>query len=446
MKPLKASTTSSDMVPIPCSTGEEEIGLKLYYSCSRGSGGHIKTLAEDFVVEEISDPPPEKEGGRFTIATVTSRNWEMNRLVRQLARSLHISRHRIGFAGTKDKRAVTTQLMSFEIEPQALMELNLKDVAISGIYRAARPIQIGDLIGNRFTVLVRDCTLQGNNLKDDLQFCLSQLEELGGFPNYFGVQRFGVTRPITHLVGRHIIHGEFKEAVIKYLSYPSPFEDEELFAFRRELREPDGRTDLLSEFPPGMNFEKTIVEHLSRRPEDYAGALRQLPANLQMMFVHAYQSYMFNLMLSERMHRGIPINSPEVGDLVLAVNGKRVPVHERPVEVTESNIDLVRAQVEAGKAFVSGLLFGTDSVFASGPMGEIERKVVESEGIESKDFLVPPIPHCSSRGSRRELLCPFEGLSLDVGEDSYLISFSLTKGNYATCLLREFMKSEMHHY
>jgi tRNA pseudouridine13 synthase len=79
-------------------------------------------------------------------------------------------------------------------------------------------------------------------------------------------------------------------------------------------------------------------------------------------------------------------------------------------------------------------------------MGEIERKVIEEQKLSQEDFNIPELPRCSSKGSRREILCPLKDLKSSVGEESYTLSFSLPKGNYATCLLREFMKSEMRDY
>src|SRR5207245_9954776 len=92
-----------------------------------GLGGNLKATADDFVVEEISSPPPPAIDGSYTITTLRVRNWETNRLVRELARGLHISRRRIGFAGTNDKRALTTQLFSFKsVLPDAIKALRMK--------------------------------------------------------------------------------------------------------------------------------------------------------------------------------------------------------------------------------------------------------------------------------------------------------------------------------
>src|SRR5438094_10353142 len=135
---------------------ERDVGIEGYLTSTPGLGGTLKATAEDFVVEEISSPPATAVDGRYTIASLRVRNWETNRLVRELARALHISRRRIGVAGTKDKRAVTTRLFSFEGIPiEAVRELHLKDVEVLDAFRSARPLEIGGLAGNRFHIVIK---------------------------------------------------------------------------------------------------------------------------------------------------------------------------------------------------------------------------------------------------------------------------------------------------
>ena len=59
----------------PCRTAEADIGMLYYISDAEGTGGRLKAAAEDFVVDEISSHPPQADDGKFTIATVTARNW-----------------------------------------------------------------------------------------------------------------------------------------------------------------------------------------------------------------------------------------------------------------------------------------------------------------------------------------------------------------------------------
>src|SRR5947209_5203874 len=141
---------------------ERDVGIEGYLTSTPGLGGTLKATAEDFVVEEISSPPATAIDGRYTIASIRVRNWETNRLVRELARALHISRRRIGFAGTKDKRALTTQLFSVEnVPPEAIKALRMKDIEVLDLARSDRPLEMGDLVGNRFQVVHRDLRKAG---------------------------------------------------------------------------------------------------------------------------------------------------------------------------------------------------------------------------------------------------------------------------------------------
>ncbi|MDR0778418.1 MAG: tRNA pseudouridine(13) synthase TruD [Methanomassiliicoccaceae archaeon] len=429
-----------------CTTAEADVGMRYYLSGAEGTGGRIKAKAEDFIVNEISKRPDEKPNGKFIIADVTTKNWETNRLVRMLSRSMNISRERIGFAGTKDKRAVTTQLMSFEASDEALAGVDLKDIEIKNAYRSGREVQIGDLIGNEFDITVSGCSTSADEISYAIDSVTADIRELGGFPNYFGVQRFGTSRPITHIVGEKIIRGDIRGAVDVYLSQLSEYDNPETNDARKLLADRSNLSDAVKIMPKTMSFEKTLADHLIKFPDDDVGAIAKLPPNLQMMFTHAYQSYLFNIMLSKRMEAGIPLNAPVEGDIVIPVDADRTPLHERPATVTAKNIRLVEKQIRSGKAFITISLFGMESTFTEGVMGEIERNVIENEKLANQDFRVPGLPQCSSKGSRREIVCPVGEIKSTISDGSYSLAFSLPKGNYATCLLREYMKSDMISY
>ncbi len=424
---------------------ESDLGMELFLTEGvPGIGGKLKKAPEDFVVDEISIMPPESADGKFVVAKVWHRNWEANRLVRRLASNLHVGRSRIGFAGTKDGRAVATQLMSFNAPIEDVTALTIPDVRVTDAYRARRMIEIGDLIGNRFSIKVSDID-QGVDAGDSCERARQVLDRAGGFPNYFGVQRFGSVRPITHMIGKDLTRGDFEGAVMRYVANPL-MEDSEVTEARRRLQESRDFEAALREFPMKLTFERTMIRHLAESPGDYLGALKTLPQNLLMMFVHAYQSYLFNRMLSERLRRGMSLRDPEVGDLVLPLDKNRLPDHDSPIPVTADNLEKARRNAREGKAFVSGLLYGTESAFAEGPMGEIEREVVAGEGISKMDFQIVGLGEASSKGTRRELLAPYRDLEMVLGDGEATFSFSLNKGCYATCMLREFMKAEMSQY
>ena len=431
-----------------CITAETGIGMHNYLCDTDGTGGHLKTLPEDFIVREISDPPRQKDNGEYSIATVTARNWETNRMVRLMSRSMGVSRDRIGFAGTKDKRAITTQLMSVYGTEELWQKVDLKDLKIENIYRGARGIEIGDLIGNDFEISVKNCTMDPSQIRETVDSDISIIKQTGGFPNYFGVQRFGAVRPVTHRVGERLVRGDIKGAVMTYISFTTDEEEERLRLIRERFQKADVSewAEIRQTMPPAMAFERMMLSKLIENPEDWVGAIEILPANLQMMFVHAYQSLLFNEMLSRRMDAGLPLNMPVEGDIIIPLDANKIPQHENPILTTSKNIDLVTRQVRAGRAFVTITLFGSDGELAEGEMGEIERKVIEENKLSHEDFVIPELSRCTSKGSRREILCPLKDIGYEMNDEGYKLKFSLPKGNYATCLLREFMKSEMRDY
>jgi tRNA pseudouridine13 synthase len=141
---------------INSSDEEKSIGLEVYYTDTKGIGGKLRKSAEDFVVREISEPPPPNEYGEYTIVKLKVKNWETNRLIRQLSRRLGISRKRIGFGGTKDRRAITTQLFSIKAPLKDVENINLKDVEIADVYTSERGLNLGDLKGNAFDIIIGD--------------------------------------------------------------------------------------------------------------------------------------------------------------------------------------------------------------------------------------------------------------------------------------------------
>lgn len=424
---------------------ESDLGLEVFLTRDiPGIGGRLRNTPEDFVVDEISILPPPFPDGKFVIAKVWHRNWEANRLVRRLGSNLHIGRSRIGFAGTKDGRSVATQLMSFNAPIEEVRSLDIPDVKILDPYTARRMISIGDLVGNKFQIHVTDIS-QGTDVKGICDAVKERLDPIGGFPNFFGIQRFGSVRSITHLVGKDLVRGDIEGAVMRYVA--NPLDDDSVANdARRALQETRDFARAYDEYPMKLTFERMMIGHLKVNPGDYLGALRTLPYNLLMMFVHAYQAYLFNRTLSERIRRGMSIKEPEVGDMILPLSKNHVPDHDNPILVTDDNLDKAVKNAREGKAFVSGLLYGSESVFAQGRMGEIEKTIIEGENLERLDFQIVGLREASSKGTRRELLSLYKDLSFEADKGEATFRFTLNKGCYATALLREFMKAEIGQY
>ena len=331
---------------------EKNIGIETFFTPFGGVGGKLRLLPKDFIVREISNYPPKEENGRFLIAEVTTTKWETNLFVRELSKRLHISRQRIGFGGTKDKRSIATRLMSFyNISQEKLCKVKIKDIKIENIYSSNRPVKIGNLLGNEFEITVRniDKKIKSDQIEDIFSF----IEIYGIFPNFYGIQRFGIIRPITHIVGKYIVKGDFENAVMTYIANPQDGEDNESYHLRSRLEKTHDFSEALKNYPYQLNYEKAMLNKLVINPKDFIGALKELPKNLQTMFVYAYQSYLFNKVLSERIRKKIPLNEAVVGDIVLPIRGGIID--ENSILVKENNRVKVNKQISKNKAAVSGI-------------------------------------------------------------------------------------------
>ncbi|MEF8832984.1 MAG: tRNA pseudouridine(13) synthase TruD [Candidatus Thermoplasmatota archaeon] len=418
---------------------EKKVGLKCFFTDTPGVGGKLKKYPEDFRVKEEIELFEESEG-EYSIAKVWSRNWETNRLVNKLSGELNISRDNIDFCGTKDKRAITIQWMSFKCPLEKLNNLNIKDVEIQDVFTSHRSLRMGAHKRNQFEILVRDLDIEPKEALERANKIGKKIEEKGGFPNWFGVQRFGTLRPITHVVGKKILKGDFEGAVKQYVASPEKKEGKSCYEAREFLENNWDLEEALEIYPQVLTFERGILRYLKDNPGDFVSALKTLPHNLLMMFVHAYQSYLFNKMVSLRLERDLPLNDALLGDVILPTDSDGLPNKETKVKVRERNLSKAAEMVRKGKAFVSASLYGHKSELSEGEQGDIERKIIEEENIEKEDFIIPEISSISSTGTRRNIFAPIKDFEWDLQGEAIGLNFSLNKGTYATTLLREFMK------
>ena len=373
-----------------------------------------------------------------------ARNWETNRLVGRIAREYHVSRNRVSFAGTKDKRAVTTQGLSAKLYSGEERPLRLPDIEVLRSYRSARPLTLGDLSCNRFEIAVTQIEGSAEEGAALAAEALGQAAAAGGFANYYGTQRFGSLRPVTHRVGAALVSGDFEGAARAYVGTPSSFESEEAQSFRRRFREGEAPDALLREMPAPLSFERQILEGLARAPDKPLDAVLALPRNLVLMFVHAHQSDLFNRILSQRLERGLPIGEPQLGDLVVPLFEHGAADEQHPIAVTDANLPKVTRQVALGRAAVTGLVPGATVTTAGGEMGEIEARVLEEAGRKPSDFILPAMPRFTTEGVRRPLTMKAGGASAAAAEvrggPAVWLRFELPRGSYATVVLREVIK------
>ncbi|MCS3923186.1 tRNA pseudouridine(13) synthase TruD [Methanosalsum natronophilum] len=425
---------------------EQKIGIECYFTTTSGTGGSLKQIIEDFEVNEVTNRE-EGKSGKYLILELKKHNWDTHHVIREISRRLRISQKRITFAGTKDKRAITTQKISIsDLDASEIENINLKDIKLKVLGRSNRSVDLGDLIGNEFKITIRNIDLKEDELNTVLESITDEISESGGVPNYFGIQRFGSIRPITHLVGRELVKGDTESAALTYISKPFPNEPEDTVNARQFVADTMDFAQGLKTFPDHLRYERTMMHHLVTHPGDYEGAFLILPKNLRRMFIHAYQSYIYNKILSERIKQDLPFNRATVGDIVCFKNSDGFPDTSKTQKVTEKTIHGINNLLKRNRAFVTAPLIGSNTEFASETPGEIEQEIFKHTGTSQSNFANIPVEGLSSKGMRREILLQtipkyeVDEDELNNGKLKVILNFKLPKGSYATTVLREYMK------
>jgi tRNA pseudouridine13 synthase len=438
---------------------EKKLGMEIYATQSPGVGGKIRQLIEDFVVEELlvegskaevslADSHEPVGRGRYLICVMVKRDWDTLLAVRNVARRLGVSHKRIRIAGMKDAKALTAQHISLQgVAPTRASQVKIKDIALHPIRFSNRRIFSQLLLGNQFQVVIRAISHTSSMAEKRVKNVQNELAGLGGVPNFFGHQRFGTIRPITHLVGRFLTRGNLDKAAFAFLAQPSAHEHPESKEAREQLQNDQDFEEALHFFPKHLRYERFMLGHLAKQPRDFVGAFRELPLKLRKLFVQAYQSFLFNKFLSERIKRGSPLNEPRIGDYVVKLDDYGLPTTEF-TQVTNECLQPVKETLNESKMRVAIPLVGFKQPPSQGVQGEIEKEILENENVNPRDFQISFMPEVSAPGMLRTILAPATNLSVgkasgdstDPSKREIRLGFTLYRGSYATVLLREFMK------
>ncbi|KAF5712128.1 pseudouridine synthase [Fusarium globosum] len=291
----------------------------------------------------------EKPAGEYLHFTLFKENRDTMDAVNQIARFLKVKPQVIGYAGTKDRRASTVQQCSVRyMRPRNLAGINGRIWGVStGDYDYKdKPIYLGQLLGNEFVIAIKSCQIVGESndqpitqrvevLKKNVDQALSHMNE-HGWINYFGHQRFGTHEVGTHQIGQLILGDKYEEAVMSLLHY------DDKIAQRAEAGdipdEPSKRDEYLRNqacmlfltdkdvdraiklMPRRFSAENSIFRHLNRQGaqsrRDFIGSLVHITRGLRSMYLHAYQSYIWNHAASRRWE--LHGENVIAGDLIIA--------------------------------------------------------------------------------------------------------------------------------
>jgi tRNA pseudouridine13 synthase len=386
-----------------------------------GIGGRLKVQADDFVVEEIPLYQPCGEG-QHAYAFVEKRGLSTVAMVGRIARALGVPPDAVGYAGQKDTRAVTRQLISIDgVAPEQLQGLQLDGIQVLWAARHRNKLKLGHLAGNRFALRIREVKQQAQPVAEAVLAEMSRR----GVPNYFGEQRFGV-RENTHLLGWALLRGDGAAFIHEYLGRPQPDERPDLQAARAAVDAGDFQA-ALTQWPGGLRDERRVLERLVAGAGDVNRALRAINNDLRRFAMSAYQSHLFNRLLAQRI---CALDHLETGDVAF-IHASGAAFVVREVQVEQPRAD--RFEISP-----SGPLFGPKCLLAEGTPGERERAALAESGLSLETFRLPGI---KMKGARRPYRVPLS--DVQVGwDDGLMLQFRLPPGSYATEVMREVMKSD----
>lgn len=338
----------------------------------------IKQIPEDFIVKEISNIDLKKKGSHG-IFLLKKRGYSTPDAVDAVSEILGIRNKDIGYAGNKDKNAITEQRISVKLLNDVFLNritnLKIKNIELNFLGCSDQPVSLGDLEGNSFEIVVRNLD------KKDLSIFLKNTKLIKSsklkIPNYYGEQRFSKNNME---IGKLILKNKIKEAA-----------------------------DLITE-NDGFLKEK-MNNFLDTNKNNYNAALKIIPKRVLKLYIHSYQSFLWNYVVSIFLKNHKNKKSLKIPLIGFGMDAENI-----------KNIELKK----------------------------IIKKTLEDEKISPRDFILRSLPELSSEGGFRDLFMKINGFKLlkrekddlNKNKEKLTLKFSLQKGSYATVLVDFLFKKQ----
>lgn len=306
----------------------------------------IKQKPQDFIVKE-NIPHTPKEKGKYALLLLKKTKYNTEDALAKIAQATNTDKKKYSVAGYKDRNAYTEQYVTAKNQDKkTYTDLNIKDIEIEPRGYLDAPLSLGEHTSNTFNITVR-------NIEDT-----TPNKDLDTVKNYFDSQRFSTNN---HIIGKNIVTKQFKEA-----------------------------TQLLQQ---DHYHKRTINRHLKNHKNDYVTALRTLPKGLLKLFVHAYQSQLWNR--SVQRLKQLPETFPLIGFATKPKNRR------------------VRREI---------------------------RRTLQEENISKRDFIIKQIPYLTTEGTTRKTKIQPQNLTITQrNHNTIQTKFTLPPGAYATMVIKHIM-------
>jgi tRNA pseudouridine13 synthase len=384
-----------------------DIGISAYSTDFPGCGGKIRISTEDFAVSEILSEKAqarisEKEG--YPVYKLRKNHIDTTHALDSFFKKTGL---RLKSLGLKDASAITEQYVCSMKKSKPISDFTSSKYNIKNIGSIEKPLSKKDMVGNKFIIKISDATSD-----------ISKFSKWNKILNFYGYQRFGSKRAVTHLIGKAIIQRDFEQAVNLLLSFTTKYDSKENQEIREKLSDKNNFTNMLEQIPPQMDLEKIALKEMVNS-DNPLYAIRALPVHMRRFFVQAYQSFLFNKTLSMAFSDGENLFESTGGDVCYDKNGNLGKYQNDPEQ---------RLAVPfVGYSYYKKTRFHYQI-----------SKILQDEEITPKDFFLKELQEASNEGGFRNSSIKCDNSSITGNT----VTFTLSRGSFATIVLREIIKPE----
>lgn len=384
---------------------DSQIGITVYSTEFNGIGGKIRVEPEDFQVSEIISQRAQNsinDAEGYAVYKLKKKKIDTNHALSDVFRKKGL---RLKALGLKDASAVTEQFVCSGNKGKAIENFSTDKYSLENLGFVKKPLSKKDMVSNHFKLKISESTDE-----------LSSFTDYDRVLNFYGYQRFGSKRPVTHLIGKAILQRDFKKAVELIVSFTSIYDSKENTEIREKLFDKENYEKYFDQVPYQMDIERIVLKEMIEHGDSFR-AIRSIPISLRRFYIQAYQSFIFNQSLSSAFSDGENLFEAQLGDVCFDFHG----IIGKYVTGLDQNL---------------ALPFVGYSYYKKTRFDYQISKILAQEEISPKDFFIKEMQEVSSEGGFRQAAIH----CTDYSSNGNTVEFSLSRGSFATILLREIMK------